>query len=273
MSTTNQQQIDYWNEKAGPTWVDMQERLDRVLGPLSQAGLQAAQVQSGETVLDVGCGCGDTTIALHNLGATVLGVDVSAPMLEHARSRNGEIQYLQADAAASDFADNRFDLVFSRFGVMFFADPIAAFTNIRQAMKPSGRMLFVCWQQPSANPWMSTAGRAIAPFLPAPDSPPDLRAPGPFAFADESYVTEILTGAGFSDVTLTSHTDELQVADTLENAVHFQTQLGPAARAISELEGSQREQALNAVAQALAPFDRGDGLYMGAAVWLVSAKA
>ncbi|MEL0047816.1 MAG: methyltransferase domain-containing protein [Gammaproteobacteria bacterium] len=273
MSNANQEQIDYWNDKAGPNWVAMQERLDGVLKPLSDAGLQAAQVKTAERVLDVGCGCGDTSIALHNLGAKVLGVDVSGPMLEHARNRNGDVDYLQADAATSDFGGKRFDLVFSRFGVMFFADPVAAFRNIRGAMNENGRLLFVCWQPPSANPWMSAAGKAVAPYLPAPDTPPNPRAPGPFAFAEEDYVTEILTQAGFSNVSITPHPQSLNVAATVDQAVQFQTRLGPASRAINELDGEQREAALAAVKTALSPFAQERGVFMDAAVWLVSAEA
>ena len=175
MNTTNQEQIDYWDKRAGPTWVELQERLDALLEPLSAAGLQAADVQSGERVLDVGCGCGDTSIALQGLGADVLGVDVSGPMLEHARKRDSSVQYRQADAASTDFG-GAFDLVFSRFGVMFISEPVAAFRNLHGALKSTGRLLFVCWQAPSANPWMSIAGRAIAPFLPAPDGPGNPRA-------------------------------------------------------------------------------------------------
>ena len=152
MSDTNQEQIDYWNQRAGATWAELQERLDALLAPLSKAGLNAAQVKAGERVLDVGCGCGDTSIALQQKGAEVLGVDVSAPMLEHARKRDSSVKYLQADAARTDF-EGVFDLMFSRFGVMFFDDPKSAFKNLHGALKPDGRMLFVCWQPPAANPW------------------------------------------------------------------------------------------------------------------------
>ncbi len=273
MTNANQEQIDYWNNKAGPNWVDMQERLDRVLQPLSDAGLKAAGVRAGEHVLDVGCGCGDTTIALRKLGADVLGVDVSGPMLDHARSRNAEVSYLQADAATSDFSGRQFDLVFSRFGIMFFSDPVPAFINIRNAMSPTARLLFVCWQPPAANPWMSAAGRAIAPFLPAPETAPDPRAPGPFAFADADYVSDLLSQAGFREVSISPYPHSLRVADDVDQAVHFQTQLGPASRAINELDGDERARALAAVKDALTPFDNGDGVYMDAAVWLISAKA
>lgn len=272
MTGVNQEQIDYWNERAGATWAELQERLDALLLPLSTAALRAAKVRSGERVLDVGCGCGDTSIALSKLGARVLGVDVSAPMLEQARKRDGAIEYLQADAAATPFQGD-FDLLFSRFGVMFFADPVAAFGNLHSALKPTGRLLFVCWQPPADNPWMATAGRAIAPFLPPPEATADARAPGPFAFADTAYVEDILQQAGFSNVTLTGHRERLRVAENLAEAVRFQTRVGPAARVMSELHGAQRAAALGAVEDALRPFDQGEGLYLDSAVWLVSASA
>lgn len=272
MSDTNQEQIDYWNQRAGATWAELQERLDALLAPLSKAGLNAAQVKAGERVLDVGCGCGDTSIALQQKGAEVLGVDVSAPMLEHARKRDSSVKYLQADAARTDF-EGVFDLMFSRFGVMFFDDPKSAFKNLHGALKPDGRMLFVCWQPPAANPWMAIAGRAIAPFMPSSDAPVDPRAPGPFAFADPDYVTDILASAGFSDIRLSPHEEPLYLADTLAEALNFQTRVGPAARVMSELEGDKREAALTAVEDALRPFDQGNGLRLGSSVWLVSARA
>lgn len=269
--SSNQEQIEYWNERAGETWAELQDRLDALLAPLSAAGLAAANVRSGERVLDVGCGCGDTSIALNALGANVLGVDVSGPMLARARSRDASIEYHQADAATTDF-DHEFDLVFSRFGVMFFDDPRAAFKNLCSALKPGGRLLFVCWQPPAVNPWMATAGRAIAPYLPPSDEAPDPRAPGPFAFADAHYVEQILQDAGFSNIQIKAHGASLKVADTLAEAVQFQSRVGPAARVMSELEGDQRAQALAAVEEALRPFDEGSGLHLDSAVWLVSAK-
>jgi SAM-dependent methyltransferase len=269
--SSNQEQIEYWNERAGETWAELQDRLDALLAPLSAAGLAAARVRPGERVLDVGCGCGDTTIALSTVGASVLGVDVSAPMLARARSRDASIEYQQADAATTDFA-RAFDLVFSRFGVMFFDDPTAAFKNLYNALKPGGRLLFVCWQPPAVNPWMATAGRAIAPYLPPSDEAPNPRAPGPFAFADARYVEQILQDAGFSEIQINAHEESLKVADTLAEAVQFQTRVGPAARVMAELEGDQRAQALAAVEEALRPFDAEDGLHLDSAVWLVSAK-
>lgn len=139
-------------------------------------------------------------------------------------------------------------------------------------MSANGRLLLVCWQPPSENPWMSAAGKAVARFLPAPETPPDPRAPGPFAFAEESYLKGILTQTGFSDVSIDSHPESAKVADAVDEAVHFQTRLGPASRAINELVDEQRAGALAAVKEALMPFDQGRGVFMDAAVWLVSAK-
>ena len=270
--SSNQEQIEYWNDRAGETWAELQDRLDALLAPLSAAALAAAEVRPGDHVLDVGCGCGDTSIAMSAMGAKVLGVDVSAPMLARARSRDASIEYQQADAATTDFA-RAFDLVFSRFGVMFFDDAAAAFRNLHNALTSDGRLLFVCWQPPARNPWMATAGRAIAPYLPSSDEAPNSRAPGPFAFADARYVEQILQDAGFSRIRIKSHEESLKVADTLAEAVQFQTRVGPAARVIAELEGDKRAQALAAVEDALRPFDRGSGLHLDSAVWLVSAEA
>ena len=272
MAQDNRQQIDYWNDRAGATWAELQDRLDQLLAPLSAAALAVANVQAGEHVLDVGCGCGDTSIELVRSGALVQGVDVSEPMLNRARSRSSEVEFILADAAS--FAGPQpYDLVFSRFGVMFFDDPVAAFCNLHRNLCPSGRVSFVCWQPPNKNPWMSVTGRAVAPFLPEPDSPPDPKAPGPFAFADDDYVTTILQDSGFKNIQLQSFESMLKVGNDADQAIQLQTRVGPAARVIAELDGETRAQALAAGREALAEHAGNNGIELGAAVWLVSATA
>ena len=275
MTNDNQTQIDYWNGEAGNIWVRAQERMDAMLAPLSDQALYRAAVASGERVIDVGCGCGGTTLALAERGARVVGVDISRPMLARARQRAaglglGNVEFICSDAATEPFRPEH-ELIFSRFGVMFFADPVAAFTNLRGAMTDGGRLVFLCWQTPAVNPWVSVAGLAVQPFLPD-IRPADPREPGPFAFADTDYLTGILEQAGFSAIEIESATADLLLGGSLEEAMQFMGGIGPLARVLSELEGESREAALHAVRDALAERLTPEGLCLGAAAWLVSAR-
>ena len=199
----NQAQVDYWNTGAGPVWAELQDMLDRQLDPLGRAAQQALDVAPGERVLDIGCGCGHTTLALAEAASPngqVLGVDISGPMLAVARGRaatNPVIRFIEADAQTADLPSGAFDAAYSRFGVMFFADPAAAFGNIRRAVRAGGRLGFVCWRAFSENLWMRGPAEAAAAFLPSAPAP-DPEAPGPFAFADPSRVRRILEEAGWA---------------------------------------------------------------------------
>jgi ubiquinone/menaquinone biosynthesis C-methylase UbiE len=275
-NSDNAEQIKYWNAKAGAIWVAQQAHLDHLLAPLSEAGLAAAKFAANESALDVGCGCGDTSIALgaSQSSGSVTGVDISEPMLAHAQVRAdamSNVSFEQADAAIAEFS-NQYNLVFSRFGVMFFADPEAAFKNLRKALKPNGRMVFVCWQPPSENPWMSLAGKAVQPFMPPAATAPNPHAPGPFAFSDPAHVLAILSNAGFANVQIESFNTPLHIADNLDDALYFQTQIGPAANAVVTLEGAEKDQALNAVKEMFRPHMTSEGLDLEAAVWIVSAE-
>ena len=270
---SNQEQIDYWNGEAGQTWVEAQERLDGLLAPISAALMDRANVSASDRVIDIGCGCGETSMQLAGRGAAVWGIDISEPMLAHARRRAGDserLRFTQVDAATAEFTPDH-SLLFSRFGVMFFADPVAAFRNLRGALARDGRLHFACWQTPRENPWMAIAGRAVQPFLAEPEPAPDPRAPGPFAFADPDYLRGILEKAGFEGIELESIRPELHIADSLDEAIDFQGRVGPVARALAELEGERRQQALDAAREALSGHMTDQGLNLGAAVWLVSA--
>jgi SAM-dependent methyltransferase len=270
--TGNQDQIDYWNGQAGETWVQAQARLDSMLASLSDHALAKANPQPGERVIDVGCGCGTTSIAMAEQGAAVWGIDISAPMLALAKSRAehlDNIAFAQCDASQQPLTVDH-DLIFSRFGVMFFDDPVAAFTNLRSGLKPGGRMVFLCWQAPAKNPWVSVGGRAIQQFLPE-DEPIDPKAPGPFAFADPDYLRGILERAGFSRIDIQNLNMDLIVGETLDAAMEFQGEVGPMARVLAELSGEVREQAIQAARAALEPFVTDAGVKLGSATWLVSA--
>ena len=275
----NAQQIEYWNEQAGPTWIAENARLDAMLAPLGRAALERARPRAGERVLDVGCGVGQTTLQLAALvGPTgsVLGVDISAPMLARARERAAaeklaNVRFEVADAQTHSLTPGSVDLVFSRFGVMFFADPEAAFANIGRALRPGGRLAFVCWQALAQNRWMLDSIAAIARFVP-PSPPPAPDAPGPFAFADSARVRGILERAGFRAVKHEAVTGELSLGRTLDEALGFATEIGPAASALREASESQRAEAIAALRQALETKLTPNGVLAAYATWIVTAE-
>jgi SAM-dependent methyltransferase len=231
--TTNAGQQAYWNEGAGQAWVELQDLLDRQLEPLGDQAMGKLSLRSGERALDIGCGTGQTALQLAGrVGAqgSVLGVDISRPMLEIARRRAAaaalsQAQFLEADAQTHPFEAGALDAVFSRFGVMFFGDPRAAFANIRRALKPSGRLAFVCWRSMAENPWMRPSVGNVFADVPAPP-PPEPGAPGPFAFADPEHVRALLADAGFADIAITAHDAKLG-ANSLEDTIKLSLGVGP----------------------------------------------
>jgi SAM-dependent methyltransferase len=272
MSDANQQQIDYWNGEAGIQWVQAQEHLDRMLSPLSQQALSKASLQRSERALDVGCGCGATSMQLAESGQWVTGVDVSAPMVHHATLRGAaksNLEFIHTDA--SDWrGDELYDLAFSRFGVMFFIDPVAAFANIHANLKGSGRLCFICWRLPQDNPWLAIPAAATQPYLPP---PPEGDGPNPFAFADQDFVRGILTEAGFQAPDFSLCEATLTLGEDMATALSFLTRIGPLSRVISELAEPAQKQALAAVEAALEPFTNEQGVQLEASCWIVTAQA
>lgn len=279
----NAEQIVYWNEQAGPKWATLQDRIDQQIRPLGELAMVRAALAAGERVLDVGCGCGDTTLALARRvapGGSVLGLDISAPMLARARERLAEaglgaaVSFLQADAQTHAFAPAAFDVLYSRFGVMFFADPPAAFANLRRALRPGGRLAFVCWQAATDNPWMLVPMAAALQHLPPPELPPP-GAPGPFAFADPERVRGILAAAGYADVALEPVQMTLTIGGgDLDQTVDFLLQMGPTARALRDTtDAAVVTRVAAAVREALLPYATPDGVRMDSASWIVTAHA
>ena len=278
---SNAEQIEYWNSKVGDTWARMQARLDRAFTPVTAALLSVAAPQPGEDVLDVGCGTGETTLALAGAvgdDGAATGVDISDALLARARERADELlcdaDFLNADAATFD-AEPGFDLIISRFGVMFFDDPVAAFANLHRLAAPGGRLVFACWQPPAENLWATLPMQALAALLPEQPAA-DPHAPGPFAFADPARVEAILASAGWQDIAFDDLPFEMVVGegeDPIASAVQFNLRIGPAARLVRDA-GPEAEAAAPAVlAAALAPYRVDDGVALPGAVWLVSAAA
>jgi SAM-dependent methyltransferase len=274
----NSAQAEYWNSVAGPKWTDHQEHQDQVLRPVCDRLIAAANPKPGERVIDVGCGCGATTIEFATRihpGGQVLGVDISEPMLSRARERapqNLAIRFERADATVYGFAPGAADLAASRFGVMFFADPARSFANLRKGLKPGGRLAFVCWREARENPFfvlpLREAGKHAPPL---PEMDPD--APGPFAFASEARVRRILGEAGFADIVVEPQNLELDVAAGrgLDTAVRAALTIGPTSRMLDGQSDKVRAAAAADIRTALAAHARGSRVPLGAAIWIVTA--
>jgi len=275
-AAANADQIAYWNNAMGPAWVAMQAALDRQLGDLGLAAIEALAPRPGERVIDVGCGCGDTALELARRlgpGGAVTGIDVSAPMLEVARRRAGEAglaqaRFMEADAQVEPLPPA--DAVFSRFGVMFFSDPVAAFANLRRALGPGGRLAFICWRALDQNPWMSTPALAAASVVPTPPTPAPPGAPGPFAFAEKSRIAQILEAAGFADAEIRPQDRPIGWGD-LETSVSLALRIGPSAVAARD-NPDCRQAIADAVREALRPHAGPDGVKLASATWIVTAR-
>jgi ubiquinone/menaquinone biosynthesis C-methylase UbiE len=279
---SNADQIEYWNGEAGANWVEQADALDLMLHDVGQAVFARAALSSGNRVLDVGCGSGALTLACQDqVGDTgqAIGLDISQPLIRNAQRRATERKsraiFIEGDAATWRGVvgiDVSADVVVSRFGVMFFDDPTAAFANILQLTKPGGHLHFACWRSPKENDMGSGLMKAAAPLFVMPDTKPEPTAPGPFAFADQAYVSGLLASAGWRDVAFEPRDGRLPLAGTTarENAV-FLAQMGPIGRLMRE-----QHVALDRVVDALVPFleqRHENGKYaLNGAIWLASAR-
>jgi len=274
----NAEQIEYWNACAGPRWIAADLHLARMLAPLDGPLMERAAALPGERVLDVGCGTGQSAARLAaRVGSdgAVLGVDVSAPMLARARMRASELSlvhldFTEADAQLHGFDPGSFDLVFSRFGVMFFAQPTAAFANLAAATRAGGRLTFACWRGFAENAWVSASLAAMSRHIEVPP-PPAAGAPGPFAFADADRVRALLTAAGWRDVALEPVDARLPIGTDVDDAVRFATEVGPTATPLREAEPAARDAALADMREAYGAALGDDGVGYPGAIWLVTA--
>lgn len=278
LDAANAKQSAYWNGEAGRRWTAVQQSQDRLLGGISAALFAAAAPKPGEAVIDVGCGAGDTTLQAAALTGRALGVDMSEPMLARARERAAEAgspaRFALADATLYDFSAEAADLMISRFGVMFFAEPARSFANLRRGLKAGGRLAFAAWRHPDLNPWLMVPYAAALKRLP-PQPPLAIDAPGPFAFHDEARVRDILETAGFSDVGFAASAVELDIADGrgLEDAVDKALTLGPTSRALTDQPEGVRAAVREEVRAALSERLQGDKVALGGTAWIVRARA
>ncbi len=276
VDAANADQSAYWNGEPGRRWVEQQESQDRLFTPITATLFEAAAPKAGERVIDVGCGAGETTLRAAAITGDALGVDVSEPLLARARERGAgaPARFALADATAYDFSAEAADLMISRFGVMFFAEPGKSFANLRRGLKPGARLAFVCWRALALNPWLMLPYAAVKPLLPPQPTPPP-HAPGPFGFADEPYVRGVLEAAGFGDIRFEPREFQLDVAggEGLDAALDKALALGPTSRALLGQPDEVVAPARAAVREALARHLKGAEVWLEGAIWIVRATA
>jgi SAM-dependent methyltransferase len=269
----NAEEIIYWTEVGAPTWIRLQAALEREIAPLGQRAIEALAPRAGERFIDVGCGCGQATLALARaVGPTgsALGADISAPMLTVARRHAAEenlanVNFVEADAQVFDFGDEEFDGIFSRFGVMFFDDAVAAFTNLCRALKWGGRIAFVCWRDREAIEWVTVPLRAafdcIGMTPPAPSNT--------FSFAHPDYTRSLLSKAGLSDVVI-APLDMKTGGGDIDEVMEI-VKIGGVGTLIQQ-HPEKADTAFAAVRSALRNYETPDGVFLNAAVWIVTAR-
>jgi SAM-dependent methyltransferase len=263
-----------WDGPIAQRWVVIEEAMDRALAPFGEAAVARARPLPAERVIDVGCGCGPSTVVLADAvgpDGRVLGVDVAAAVLERARIRlasSPQVELVQADAQTFAFTADH-DLVFSRFGVMFFADSTVAFRNLASALRPGGRLTFVCWRPLEENPWLAVSFAALRQVLTS--AVPSVEGPGPFAFADAGATAALLASAGFREITLDRFDAPVNLGPDLTSAVHLSTHSGPTGRALLQTDEATRAAVRERVTAALAPHARSGGVFLPGSAWVAHA--
>lgn len=272
-----------WNGQSGERWVANQARLDAMVAVFGQAAIEAVAPATGERVLDIGCGTGASSLALAaRVGARgqVLGVDISEPLIGRARSlapQDAPALFQVADARSTELPEGAFDILFSRFGVMFFGDPTGAFAHMRRALRAGGRVAFVCWRGAAENDWVRLPMGAIKGIVP-PTEPPDPEAPGPFSFGDRGRVERILTAAGFTDIAIAPFDASIPLGEggtrdaAIDDAVKMALEVGPLSRALADQPDDIRTRASAAVRAAFAGRPGERSVMIDGAVWIVTAR-
>jgi SAM-dependent methyltransferase len=275
---TNADQADYWNGRGGQHWVAEHDRYDSINGGFSDAVIGALAPQPGEHILDVGCGNGALGLAIAPLvspGGSVTGLDLSRPMLEVAARRAADAgidnaTFERGDAQIHSLPPERFDGVVSRFGVMFFDDPDAAFANLARALRPGGRLAFVCWQDLLANEWLMVPAGAALAHVPMPDLGPPGR-PGPFSLADPDRVRSLLAGAGFAEVDVEEARRPMPMGSSVDDTLEFMRATDFSDVLLADVADDVASAAWDAIRGALEPYAGRDGVVLSGAAWLVTA--
>ena len=274
----NVDQRKFWNESKGKSWVELQPNIDELFKPISEKVISTLDARSGERILDIGCGTGGMGFILsERVGQSglVCGYDISQTMLEFAEKRRKErkienIKYVEADLQTHKFNSDTFDALFSRFGVMFFENPVEAFNNLRGTVKKNGRIVFVCWAERLENDWIDLPTAVASRFLELPPTQPE-KSPGPFAFEDKNYVKGILEESGWTNVKFENFTCSHSSGTTLEEAAKFLGKMGPMSGPVEKADPVTRDKFFSALGEELEKFKTDQGVMMNFSTWIVSA--
>ena len=280
MEDINNKQKQFWSGAGGDVWVNKQKEMDIMLNPLGTRAIDKLDLNQETKILDIGCGCGATTleIAKKIKDGTITGVDISEPMLKKASQNAAALElsntsFQVLDVQVDKMPSNDFDIAFSRFGVMFFEDPFEAFSNISKSLKENGQLSFVCWQNPSLNPWQSLSIQVIKQFLDLPAPPP--KSPGPFAFEDKTYIQEILEQSNFKDIVIDDNQEDIVMfsGKSIQEACEDYLTINPVVTEMLEnSEEKLKEEILVALIDKFSDFHNGDGLLFPSATWIVTAR-
>jgi SAM-dependent methyltransferase len=275
----NQGQTEAWNGGESVHYVSHADRYDRQLAPFTEALMKHVRIGPNDAVLDIGCGCGVTTLRAAQRARAVLGVDISHPLVGIATDRAraagvGNASFVVADAQTHAFGEGEFDVLISQFGLMFFDDPEGAIGNLRNALAPGGRVAFISWQDLEANEWLMVVGRAVARYVELPDLGGRAGGAGMFAFKKPDEMTALLTGVGFTQVAVepVSTTILLAGGGTLDESLDFLLGMGMVRGLLGRLEDDAHDAAVDEIRATLAEHhEPGVGVRLGAAGWLASA--
>ena len=279
MSEVNKNQRDFWSGKGGDIWVERQNAMDTMLSHLGEAALNKLNLNEGENVLDIGCGCGHTTLNIAKRispDGQVTGLDISEPMLKRAKESANEMSISNAsfncvDVQTDDMGEEVYSAAFSRFGVMFFEDPIAAFRNINKSLITGASLSFVCWQSPALNPWQSLFIEAVKKYVDLPSPPP--RSPSPFAFMESEYVSSILEESNFQNIMIEGHEAEVNMFSgrSLSDSVKDYISINPVVSGmLKDSTEQEKTEIINSAIEAFSPYYSAKGLMFPSATWLVT---
>ena len=268
---------DFWKQDGGQKWVELIDTTERYLDVFNETLFKRSSIATGESVLDIGCGGGLTSIVLANrVGKTgrVVGVDISPDILAVAGKRGravNNLKFVEGDAATMQLEPGGFTLIYSRFGVMFFSEPIKAFSNLRNALKPSGRMVFLCWRTFDENPWMKEPAQAVFEIIPPPGPPPQPEAPGPFSLGKKERIEYLLNRSGFKSIAIEALDARLSMGN-LSEVVNYFMRMGPAAAVIADASDAQKAAARTVIREVLQRYETDQGVMSNAAAWIVTAQ-